>query len=198
MRLREQKCKNCGASIKVGENETQVECKYCHTTFVVEDAYYDGYKFEKGRMKARSERLETNFVHARNIIGPIGKIFAAQYIISAIIWVVIFIIAIVTIIVFDTKQINSIDEFDVRRFNNHYEIYNGTEYGSSVGRLIDTIITNNKKDAEHIITIKYKDVITKKPEKMKEIKKQLDEWTKYEVTFEYDKNGFIYMATIEE
>ena len=33
---------------------------------------------------------------------------------------------------------------------------------------------------------------------MKEIKKQLDMWTKYEVTFEYDEKGFIYLATIEE
>ena len=147
MRLRELKCKNCGASIKVDENETQVECKYCHTTFVVEDAYHYGYKFEKGRMRAHSEQLERNFEHARSIIGPIGKIFAAQYIISAVICMVIFIIAIVTIIVFATKQINSTDEFNVSSFNNHYEIYNGT---------------------------------------------------KYEVTSEYDKNGFIYMATIEE
>ena len=31
-----------------------------------------------------------------------------------------------------------------------------------------------------------------------EIKKQLDDWTKYEVSFEYDEDGFIYQVKIEE
>ena len=198
MRLKELKCKNCGSAIKVEENASQAKCEFCQTTFAVEDAYHDGYKFEKGRMKAHSEQIEKNIENAKGIIGPVGKVFAAQYIISAIVGVIIFVIAVIMIVFFAIKQNNSFDEFDIRRFNNSYEMYTGTEYGTSVGRLIDTIITNNKKDAEHIITIKYKDVITKESEKMKEIKKQLDEWTKYEVTFEYDKNGFIYMATIEE
>ena len=33
---------------------------------------------------------------------------------------------------------------------------------------------------------------------MKNIKSQLDEWTKYEVSFEYDDIGFIYQVKIEE
>ena len=32
---------------------------------------------------------------------------------------------------------------------------------------------------------------------MKNIKKQLDDRTKYEISFEYDEDGFIYLATIE-
>jgi len=197
MRLKELKCKNCGASLKVEENVSQVECEYCHTKFAVEDAYQDGYKFEKGRMKAHSEQLEKGLEHAKGIIGPIGKIFAAQYIASAIIGITIFVVAIIMIIVIATKQGSSVDDFDIRRFNNTYEMYMGTEYGSSVGRLIDEVSTNNKKDKEHLIIIVYKDVNTKEPEEMKEIKKQLDDWTKYEVTFEYDEDGFIYQATIE-
>lgn len=198
MRLKELKCTNCGATIKVKENAAQANCEFCHATFAVEDAYHDGYRFEKGRMKAHSEQIEQKLKNAKGIIEPIGKAFAAQYVITAIIGIAIFIAAIIMIIFIVNRQSNSIDNFDVRRFNNSYEMYVGTEYGSSVGRLIDEISTNNKKNKKQQVTIKYKDISTQEPEQMKEIKKQLDSWTKYEVTFEYDKKGFIYLATIEE
>lgn len=198
MKLRELKCKNCGATIKVEENKSQAKCEFCHTVFAVEDAYQDGYKFEKGRLKAHSEQYEKNLEHVKGIIGPVGKVFATQYVISAIIGVFIFAIAIIMIIFLTTRHTNSVDEFDIRMFNNSYEMYTGTEYGSSVGRLIDEVSTNNKKNKEHKITVKYKEMETQEPEKMKELKKQLDQWVKYEVTFEYDENGFIYLAIIEE
>ena len=198
MRLNELKCKNCGAAIKIEENESQAKCEFCQATFAVEDAYNDGYKFEKGRMKAHSEQVEKNLENVKSIFGSVGKVFAAQYIISAIVGVFIFLVVIVMIVFFAIKQTNSVDEFDIRRFNSTYEMYTGTEYGSSVRRLIDEISTNNKKDKNKQITIKYKEITTKDPNEMIAIKKELDEWTKYEVTFEYDESGFIYLATIEE
>ena len=198
MRLNELKCKNCGAAIKIEENESQAKCEFCQATFAVEDAYHDGYKFEKGRMKAHSEQVEKNLENVKGIFGSVGKVFAAQYIISAIVGVFIFLVVIVMIVFFAIKQTNSVDEFDIRRFNSTYEMYTGTEYGSSVGRLIDEISTNNKKDKNKQITIKYKEITTKDPKEMIAIKKELDEWTKYEVIFEYDESGFIYLATIEE
>lgn len=202
MRLKELKCENCGASIKVEENTLQAKCEFCQTTFAVEDSYHDGYRFEKGRMKAQDERLEKKVEHAKDIIEPVGKAFAVQFIVSKIVGIIIFIVVIAIVIlgcVFIQKRSeNSFDEFDINRFNSSYELYTGTESGSSVGRLIDKVSTNNKKDKKHQITIKYKEISTKDPEKMKEIKKQLDQWTKYEVSFEYDKDGFIYIATIEE
>lgn len=194
MQLKELKCKNCGASVKVDENASQAKCEFCHTTFSVEDAYHDGYKFEKGRMRARDERFGENLEQVKGMIKPFSKIFAIQYIISA----VVFVAVVITIIFFAFKQVNSVDEFDIRTFNNSYELYAGNEYGSSVEWLIDKISTNNKKEKEHKIIIKYKEISTKDPNEMKEIKKQLDQWTEYEVTFEYDNDGFIYMATIEE
>lgn len=198
MRLKELKCKNCGATVKVEENASQAKCEFCHTTFAVEDAYHYGYKFEKGRMEAQSEQFEKGLEQVKGVIGPVSKVFTFHQIVSAIIGVAIFAIVVIMIIFLATRQINSFDEFDIESFNNNYEMYKGTEYGSSVGRLIDEISTNNKKDKNHLITVKYKETSTQEPEKMKEIKKQLDEWTEYEVTFEYDENGFIYLATIEE
>ena len=198
MRLKELKCKNCGASIKVDKNSSQVKCDFCNTEFTVEDAYHEGYKFEKGRMKAQDERLEQKTEQVKGILGPLGKAFALQYVITAVISAVVFIAIVIMIIFFVTRQANTVDEFELNRFNSVYEMYTGTGYGSSVGRLIDEVSTNNKKDKEHKITIKYNDVSTQEPDEMLEIKKQLDDWTKYEVIFEYDEDGFIYQAIIDE
>ena len=66
MRLKELKCKNCGANVKVEKNVSQAKCDFCQTTFAVEDAYHDGYKFEKGRMKAHSEQIEKKFRACEN------------------------------------------------------------------------------------------------------------------------------------
>ena len=37
MELKELKCKNCGANIELEEGKTEVKCKYCNTTFKVDD-----------------------------------------------------------------------------------------------------------------------------------------------------------------
>ena len=201
MRLRELKCKNCGAKVSVDENAVKVECEYCHTTFAVDDAYNDGYKFEKGRIKAQSEHIEKSFEQAKEIIEPVGKAFAVHSIIAGVIGFVIFVVALIIIGTVVFKQINSADEydeFDINRFNNSFEMYTGTEHGLSVGRLIDEVSTNNKKETEHKITVIYNDITTQDPEEMKKIKKQLDDWTEYEVSFEYDDVGFIYQVTIEQ
>ena len=89
-------------------------------------------------------------------------------------------------------------DFDIKVFNNQFEMYKGTEYGSSVGRLLDEVSTNNKKNADNQVTVVFKETTTKDPEEMKNIKKQLGDWTEYEVSFEYNDSGLIYLATIEE
>ena len=109
---------------------------------------------------------------------------------------IIFAAVIITLVVIATKQINSVDEFDINSFNNSFEMYTGTERGLSVGRLIDEVSTNNKKE-EHKITVIYGDIKTQDPKEMVNIKSQLDDWTEYEVSFEYDDVGFIYEVTIE-
>ena len=174
------------------------------------------YKYEKGRLKAQNEQLEKHLENAKGILAPVGKVFAAHYIITAVVGIVIFlIIAIIGIsMVFsfnkDKDNIknnndavvedmeNFMSEFDIRVFNNNFEMYKGTEYGSSVGRLLDEISTNNKKNAKNQVTVVFKETTTKDPEEMKNIKKQLGDWTEYEVSFDYNDAGLIYQATIEE
>ncbi len=216
MKLKELKCKNCGATLEVEENATQVKCKFCHTSFAVEDAYSEGYKYEKGRLKAQNEHLEEKIEKAQTFLknSPIPKIFAAQYLITAGIGLIIFIIVIVTFIsiafsfnkkedVFENDPVindveDVLDDFEVNRFNTTFEMYQGTEYGSSVGRLLDKVITNNKKNEDNHVTVEFKETSTQDPEELKNLKKQFDEWTEYEVSFEYNDEGLIYLVLIED
>ena len=93
---------------------------------------------------------------------------------------------------------NSIDSFEVARFNNSFEIYVGTNNGLQVSSLIDEVQTNNRKNKDKLIEFEYKDVKTKNPDEIIKIKKDLDDWTNYEITFEYDKNGMIDYVLMEE
>lgn len=216
MRLKELNCKNCGATLEVEENATQVKCKFCNTTFAVEDAYTDGYKFEKGKLQAQSEHFAKSMEQVNDFLNnnPIAKIHKKMSIIITIIFVVIFGMALIGIIstsvsqnkmrdkINDDSIINDMNDymsdFDIKVFNNQFEMYKGTEYGSSVGRLLDEVSTNNKKNADNQVTVVFKETTTKDPEEMKNIKKQLGDWTEYEVSFEYNDSGLIYLATIEE
>ena len=218
MNLKELKCKNCGATIKVEENATNAKCEFCHSSFTVEDAYHDGYKFEKGRMKAHSEQFEKTVESAKNIIVPIGKAFAVQYIITAVIGFVIFIVIFITIISLaigqvkdnKTKSVNENEKIindmydvisngsDVIRNNNVFELYSGSIYGNMASNLIDEVINYNKKNTSKQITVKYKDISTTDSDKLTDLKKQLSDWTEYEISFEYDSNGLINLVNIEK
>lgn len=99
----------------------------------------------------------------------------------------------------DTVNNNDyVSEIEKKSFNSKLEMYAGTEYGSSVSWLIDKIITNNKTNSEHILTVVFGDVNSTDTEEIRNIKKSLDDWTEYEVILDYDENGFVYLITIEK
>lgn len=89
-------------------------------------------------------------------------------------------------------------DVEIRSFNAIFEMYVGTEYGSSVSRLIDKVNTNNKTNDEHIITVVFGDINTADTDEIRSIKKSLDDWTEYEVILDYDENGFVNLVTIEK
>ena len=82
-------------------------------------------------------------------------------------------------------------------FNSDFEMYKGTEYGSSVSRLLDEVITNNKKNKDRLVKVVYEDTETTDPTEIKNLKKKFDTWDKLEVSLDYDDEGFIYLITIE-
>lgn len=93
---------------------------------------------------------------------------------------------------------SSNNEFDKRSFNSKFEMYVGTEWGTSVSNLIDKIITNNKTNEKHIITVVFDNITSTNSDEIRSIKKSLDKWEEYEVILDYDESGYVYLITIEK
>ena len=70
MELKELKCKNCGAKIELEEGKTEVTCKYCNTTFKVDDEYSKAYNYTKGILKAHNDQMQ-EFYNSRE--GKLSK-----------------------------------------------------------------------------------------------------------------------------
>lgn len=87
-------------------------------------------------------------------------------------------------------------EFDVSSFNNGLEIYAGSKMGGTVIAVLDNIITSNKTE-DRKITVKYMNTETQNEEEIKGIKRNIETFNDYEITFEYDADGFINKAIIE-
>lgn len=83
-------------------------------------------------------------------------------------------------------------------FNATLEMYSGTEYGSSVGNLLDKVVTSNKTNKDHIITVIYKETTTTSEDEIVNIKHSLDKFTEYEVSLDYDANGYINKVTVKD
>lgn len=91
-----------------------------------------------------------------------------------------------------------VDEVSKKTFNFTYETSNGTQNGFSVKNLLDDVITNNKTNKDHILNVIYKDTNTTDVEIIKNLKSNFDEWTKYEISLDYDENGYVNQITIED
>lgn len=86
--------------------------------------------------------------------------------------------------------------YEISSFNSDLEIYTGTKYGSQVSSLLDNVVTKIKKNADHSISVVYGTTTTSAPDEIIKLKSNFDEWTKYEVSLDYDSNGFVNKVTI--
>lgn len=94
VRLTELKCKNCGAVLTVPDGADKVTCKYCKTSFAVEDAYSEAYKHHKGVMDATNDAFQEQVKMMDNIM---NNNFMAKF--SKIIFILIFVAAFAVIII---------------------------------------------------------------------------------------------------
>ena len=85
---------------------------------------------------------------------------------------------------------------NVDEFNFNLETYTGTQYGSSVSSLLDNVITKIKKNTDHSITVTYGTTITSNTDEIMNLKKQFDKKLQYEISLDYDSNGYINKVTI--
>lgn len=96
------------------------------------------------------------------------------------------------------EQMNQYTDSDIRWFNSSFETYSGTKSLFMVSSLLDKIVTNNKTERDHIITVVYGDTNTTDPKEIVSIKHSLNDDKKYEVYLDYDSNGFVNMVTLTE
>ncbi len=92
---------------------------------------------------------------------------------------------------------------EISSFNSNFEFYQGTESGTSTGYQIDNVIKSNKKNANHLVEVIFDGVsYGTDTEKIKEIKNSLKnfngyELQYYEISIDYDDNGYVNKITIE-
>ena len=89
-----------------------------------------------------------------------------------------------------------IDNQRVSSFNSKFEMNSGTQNGFFVTGLIDDIITSNKKQNEHIISVTYNGVTTQDEETIRGFKSNFENNKNYEVILDYDENGYVNSVTI--
>lgn len=96
----------------------------------------------------------------------------------------------------NTEEIaNQKDKISVSSFNGSMEIHSGLGMGGSVSSLLDRIVTVNKtKDRK--VTVVFGNIESQEESKIKEIRNKLDTFADYDVSFDYDEDGYIYKATI--
>lgn len=68
--------------------------------------------------------------------------------------------------------------------------------GGGVIAALDKIVTSNKTQ-DNKITVKYKETETQEENEITSIKQTIKKFDNYDITFDYDANGFINKATIE-
>ena len=92
-------------------------------------------------------------------------------------------------------------EFDRNSFNNKFKtLYYGSTDGFFMNNFIDEVLKSNDEHPNNLITVKYKDIESNNANEIKTIKKQLKTGVtdKYEIYYEYDENGYINKAIIED
>lgn len=87
-------------------------------------------------------------------------------------------------------------QFEVKKFNQPYELHSGTNKGLFVTNILDSIITSNKTEDRKII-VKYQDTETQDEAEIRNIKQKIKTMNDYDVAFEYDEEGFVNKAQIE-
>lgn len=196
MELKELKCKNCGANLKVDKSATEITCDFCHTSYSIETAEDTGYQFEKGRIRAQNEEADRQFKMFKDFSNSTMSSFVGFTILKII--VVVIFLTIIGVIGFTIyKQFSIKDsQMDISRFNSYYEMYSGSVPASSVKIILEKVVTNNKTNGDHIITVKYADISTSNSEEITSLKTSLQDTNKfslydYEISLNYDTSGYV-------
>lgn len=94
-------------------------------------------------------------------------------------------------------------KFDKNSFNSNYSFYSGTQPGQSVSMLIDNIINKNKTEKDHLVELVFDNTsYGTDPDNIKQTKNMIQTFSGYniqyyEVSIDYDDDGYVNKVTIE-
>ena len=94
-------------------------------------------------------------------------------------------------------------KFDKNSFNSNYTFYSGTQPGQSVSMLIDNIINKNKTEKDHLVELTFDNTsYGTDSDNIKQTKHMIQTFKGYdiqyyEVSMDYDDNGYVNKVTIE-
>lgn len=95
------------------------------------------------------------------------------------------------------------ENFSKDSFNSTFEMNQGTKSGMFAKSQVDNIIKNNKKDKEHLIEVIFDGTsYGTDPSNISNVKNKLQEFNgnkfqEYEISLDYDDNGYVNKVTIE-
>lgn len=94
-------------------------------------------------------------------------------------------------------------KFDKNSFNSNYTFYSGTQPGQNVSMLIDNIINKNKTEKDHLVELTFDNTsYGTDSDNIKQTKNMIQTFKGYdiqyyEVSMDYDDNGYVDKVTIE-
>ena len=164
------KCPSCGANLNIEDNVKKTKCQYCNTNIMIE--------------KDLNDEIKANILDSTNKV-------KVMFPIIFIVFCFIFITAITSFIFTAVRITSSRSTFSVSSFNSPFTYSNGTQSGIFVANILDKAIDSNKKNSDHQIYIKYNDLKTNKENEIINIKDELERYSKYEVSIDYDNDGYV-------
>ena len=94
-------------------------------------------------------------------------------------------------------------KFDKNSFNSNYTFYSGPQPGQNVSMLIDNIINKNKTEKDHLVELTFDNTsYGTDSDNIKQTKNMIQTFKGYdiqyyEVSMDYDDNGYVNKVTIE-
>ena len=218
--------KKNGQYVGVDEKYIPEEEKYVNneTNEEIKDSINDGLRSVKNYVtdKDNQEKFKKTGKKGLKILKGFGIGYLAYFLIIIVVAIIISIVVVVNMIKTNNKandiydqagsiidkvtdemnnnsgQTNAVDsKADIQTFNAPFELYSGSQLGFFLKNIIDMVVTNNKTENEHIITIVYNETITTLPEDITALKQNIEDSKEYEVSLDYNDNGFINKITIK-
>ncbi len=174
------KCTSCGANLRVEESKEYAVCDHCGSKYKLNDDLTINIKLDDN-MK---EIINTGLGTAKHV--------------SKFMLIPIFLITIIVIVgvVFSFMSFSSnSSKWDKNKFNNQFIYDNGTKHAIFVTKTLDTIVQSNKTQKKQIVLV-FNQKEVKEEKEIIDIKHSLD--GNYEVSFNYDEDGYINKIIVDE